>query len=200
VVDAAGGGPRSTWHWPFYLPIIQLALEHDLPLVAGNLSRADASRVVRQGYAEALGMSRTAALGLDGPLAPSLQAAQEREVDAGHCGALPAFMLPAMARAQFARDAVMADALRSNASRGAVLIAGNGHARRDLGVPRWLGAELQQRTLAVGFIEGDVPSPDAYDVVVEVPSLTRHDPCAALQKSLPQPSGEAGLQGGQSGR
>lgn len=200
VVDAAGGGPRSTWHWPFYLPIIELALEHDLPLVAGNLSRADAGRVVREGYAQALGASRVAALGLDGPLAAGLQAAQEREVDVGHCGALPPSMLLPMARAQFARDAVMADALRSNAAGGTVLIAGNGHARRDLGVPRWLGPALQHRELAVGFLEGEAPSPDAYDVVVEVPALPRTDPCLGLQGSVPPAGDGTGATGGQSGR
>ena len=49
-------------------------------------------------------------------------------------------MWPLMARAQFARDAVMARALAAHAERGVVLLAGNGHVRRDIGVPRWLAS------------------------------------------------------------
>ena len=50
-------------------------------------------------------------------------------------------MWPRMAQAQFARDAVMAEVLRRSAPQGGgvVLLAGNGHVRRDIGVPRWLG-------------------------------------------------------------
>jgi len=39
----------ARWDWQLYYPVIQLALDFQLPLVAGNLSRADASRVVRDG-------------------------------------------------------------------------------------------------------------------------------------------------------
>src|SRR6185436_11919123 len=107
------------------LPYVSLALDHDLPLIAANLSNADAAKVARGGYAAVFDATRIAALRLDQPIAPDWQAAQEREIDAGHCHMLPQRVWPLMARAQFARDAVMASVLREHAPRGAVLLAGN---------------------------------------------------------------------------
>ena len=180
---AQSSAPRSGWDWPLYTPLIEMALAHDLPLVAGNLPRADVMRLVREPFDAVLGAKRTARLGLDVPMDASWQAAQEREIDAGHCGTLPASLWPGMARAQAARDAQMADALRRYASRGAVLLAGNGHVRRDLGVPRWLGA-LAGKALAVGYVESgnEALIPSQYDAVVVSPAVSRGDPCEALRR------------------
>jgi len=187
VIDLAAPS-RSGWDWALYRPVIALALDHDLPLLAANLSSDDTGKIVRGGYTDVFDADRLAALGLDRMVAPDWQAAQEREIDAGHCGLLPAAMWPAMARAQFARDAVMADLLRTHADRGIVLIAGNGHVRRDIGVPRRLGVADLRRVLAIGFLEADESpvSADAYDAVVRVPPAPRRDPCAALKaRQLP---------------
>ena len=40
---------NKRWDWQLYHPVIQLALTHNLPLIAANLSRSDASKVVRDG-------------------------------------------------------------------------------------------------------------------------------------------------------
>jgi uncharacterized iron-regulated protein len=186
VIDLAAPA-RSGWDWALYRPVIELALRYDLPLRAANLSGADTGKVVRAGYASVFDAARLAALGLAEAIEPSTQAAQEREIDAGHCGMLPAPMWPAMARAQFARDAVMAQVLReagANGASGAVLIAGNGHVRRDIGVARWLGADERARVVAIGFIEAPV-SPAfaaAFDRVVPMPAAPRADPCEAFAK------------------
>src|SRR5690606_15245258 len=42
VIEAVAPG-KSGWNWAYYAPVIQLALDHDLPLLAANLSRAEAS-------------------------------------------------------------------------------------------------------------------------------------------------------------
>jgi hypothetical protein len=127
-------------------------------------------------------------LGLDRAIDAEWQSAQEREIDAGHCHALPADLWPRMARAQFARDAVMAQALGAHAAHGAVLLAGNGHARRDLGVPRWLALD-PRRVLAVGFLEDeDSAPPSAFDAVVRSARAARADPCAGLVRPAQQVS------------
>ena len=186
VIDLAapaGGG----WDWALYVPVIELALEYDLPLRAANLAGADTGKVVRGGYASVFDPARLAALGLTQPIAPAWQTAQEREIDLGHCGKLPAPMWPAMARAQFARDAVMAAVLRDSGAHGAVLIAGNGHVRRDLGVARWLGANERSRVVAIGFVEKPVDAAFAasFDQVVPIPAAPRADPCEAFAKRAP---------------
>jgi uncharacterized iron-regulated protein len=169
IAQASPG--RSGWDWALYRPVIELALVHDLPLVAGNLPRAEATRLVREPFDAVLGRERATRLGLDAPLDAAWQAAQEREIDAGHCGTLPRTLWPGMARAQAARDAQLAQALRAHASRGAVLLAGNGHVRRDLGVPRWLSGAAADRVLAVGYVEeGTAPTgPQQYDALVVTP-------------------------------
>jgi hypothetical protein len=106
---------------------------------------------------------------------------------------MPAAALAPMARAQRARDAAMARAL-VEATRihrmPVVLLAGNGHVRRDLGVPRFLGvAGHPGRTLAVGFVEDAAgrgePGPDPqglYDWRVALPAIARPDPCESLRE------------------
>jgi uncharacterized iron-regulated protein len=80
----------------------------------------------------------------------------------------------------------MAGVLREHAARGVVLLAGNGHVRRDLGVPRWLPPEARARAFAVGYLEeGDTPPPGAFDALVYTPRAERDDPCAAFTKPAP---------------
>ncbi len=171
--------PGAGWHWAFYRPYVALALAYDVPLLAANLANADTRRIVREGLAASFDDKRLAALGLDRAIAADWQQAQEREIDRGHCGALPPALWPRMAQAQFARDAVMADVLRHHAQRGAVLLAGNGHVRRDLGVPRWLGVE-PARVFVVGLLERDDTqlSPAAFDATLRTEVAERADPCA----------------------
>jgi uncharacterized iron-regulated protein len=174
--------PGAGWNWAFYRPYVALALEYEVPLLAANLATADTRRIVRGGLAAGFDEQRLAALGLNRPIAAEWQQAQEREIDRGHCGALPASLWPRMAQAQFARDAVMADVLRQQAPRGAVLLAGNGHVRRDLGVPRWLEAEAP-RVFALGLLErGDTPAPPgAFDATLRTEAAERADPCAGFK-------------------
>ena len=171
--------PGAGWNWAFYKPYVTLALEYDVPLLAANLAAADTRRIVRGGLAASFDGQRLAALGLNRAIAPEWQQAQESEIDRGHCGALPATVWPRMAQAQFARDAVMADVLRRHAERGAVLLAGNGHVRRDLGVPRWLDAEAP-RVFALGLVERDDTHtpPGAFDATLRTEAAERSDPCA----------------------
>ena len=180
----ARAGAKGSWAWRDYEPLVSLALEFDLPLLAGNLARAQAARLVRETPAAVFGAERCRELGLDHPPDAAWQAAQEREMGLGHCGALPLPALPGMARAQFARDAVMAELLRRHASRGAVLLAGNGHVRRDLGVPRWLTGLPSADLLAVGFVEADgsPPEPALFDAVITTAPAQRGDPCDEFKK------------------
>jgi len=151
-----------------------------------NLSRSDAEKIVYHGYAAVFGPDAIRSLGLD-RASPTLLSRQERAVDEGHCHLLPQSLLPGMARAQLARDALMAAIVRAHASNGIVLLAGDGHVQRDLDVPQWLGAAAQPRTFSVGFVErGGEPPAGAFDAIVLADSARRSDPCADLQRSLHQ--------------
>lgn len=181
LVKAAGG---PGWDWALVQPLLQLALDYGLPLVAANVSRADASRVVQQGLPAVLPEALLREAGwpqsLDG-----VMAAQQLAVDQGHCGLLPASMLPRMAQAQVARDLWMAHALRQHAAQGAVLMAGNGHVRRDAGVPYWLQRLGQTQALVVGYEEEGSAVPEGrYDLLRLVRPHDRPDPCETLRRSM----------------
>lgn len=174
---------RGGWNWTFYRPVVELALKAGLPLLAANLARESAQQLVRLDFPAVLGAERTRVLGLDAPIPPELETAQREIIEAGHCGALPASVVPGMTRAQFARDAVMADLVTRHADRGVVLLAGNGHVRRDLGVPRWLRGKVAERAWVVGYVEpGDEDSASgAFDAIVVAAAPPRTDPCKGFK-------------------
>ncbi|MCE3262987.1 MAG: hypothetical protein K0R43_2066 [Pseudoduganella sp.] len=173
------GGKR--WDWQLYHPVIQLALTHQLPLVAANLSRNDASRVVRDGLAASFDAATIAAYKLNEPLPADLRRGQEKAIQEGHCNMVSDLMLPGMVNAQVARDIWMAKLVRAQLPRDVVLIAGNGHVRKDIGVPRWLNAiEPKLNMRAIGFIEPDGVQ-GSYDEIRKVPVQTRTDPCAKFK-------------------
>ncbi|MGZ9075541.1 MAG: ChaN family lipoprotein, partial [Burkholderiaceae bacterium] len=176
-----GGGSKS-WNWNLYRPFLQLALDHNLPIVAANLSRAAAMRVSQQGFDAEM----QAAHPLD-RLPGAVVAAHERAVDRGHCGLMPPAMLPGLARAQIARDLTLAAAIRPHFERGVILLTGNGHVRNDIGVPFFLTAAERARTVTIGLVESGAGSGEAthFDVVMLTPAQPRADPCATLRKRYP---------------
>jgi len=168
-VVAAVGGPG--WDWAFYTPFIALALEYRLPIVAANVGREDARRVMREGLA---------ATGFDANVPEQLLTAQAGGIQASHCGTLDAASARRMALAQIARDQLMAHVLEQHAQRGVVLLAGDGHARTDIGVPYWLDAATRARSESIGFVEtGNDDAP--FDRRVVTAPQPRADPCLALR-------------------
>jgi uncharacterized iron-regulated protein len=189
AADRDGG-----WDWSLYRPFVQLALDHDLPIVAANLSRVDTMRASREGFVPVLGYARTQELGLDRLPRPFLEVHESAIAD-GHCGLLPATMLPVFARAQVARDIVLSDALRTHPDRGVVLLTGNGHARIDVGIPYWLTPQERAASISIGIVEraatGQAPAATAqtpapadppFDVTFTVEAVARPDPCIGLRE------------------
>lgn len=179
LIRVAGGGG---WNWQLYYPLLQLALDYHLPLVAGNLSRADASRVVRDGMRAVFDADSLRAYQLEQPLPAALRAAQMAEIARSHCHMVPEMMLDGMVNAQVARDIWMARLIREQRPRDVVLIAGNGHVRNDIGVPYWLVSVQSPFSLhSVGYVEAPVAA-GQYDTVLTVAAPARPDPRASLQQ------------------
>ena len=180
-LEALAGGAQAGWDWALYRPLIKLALQQGLPLVAANVSRGDARAVIQQGLA---------ARGFEAAVPADILAVQAAAIQASHCGRVDATTARRMAQAQVARDQFMARQLVAHAGRGAVLLAGNGHVRKDQGVPRWLPPELQARSRVIGFLEADAAQDaGAFDEVVPSPPQPRDDPCAAMRRAPPPASG-----------
>lgn len=186
IKTAAPAHGSGGWNWDYYRPYVALALQYRLPLLAANLSRSDAEKIVAHGYGAVFDSAQIKSLGLDRSR-PTLLARQEHDIDAGHCHLLPPHYLPGMAHAQFARDALMASIVQEHSANGIVLLAGDGHVQRDLDVPQWLGAAALRRTFSVGFEErGSESPPGTFDAVVLADPAQRSDQCADLQRSLHQ--------------
>lgn len=178
LIDIGAPG-RSGWDWSFYRPFVALALRYHLPIIAANVGRDEARDVIRGGLS---------ANGFDGDVPPDVQAAQAQAVLDSHCGLVEPPMAGRMALAQVARDQFMARQVEAHADRGVLLLAGNGHVRRDIGVPRWLAPAVRARSESIGLLEvaategADAGPTGAYDVVVRTLAQPRPDPCAAMNR------------------
>jgi uncharacterized iron-regulated protein len=185
---------RKNWGWDFYRPLIETALRYRMPLRAANLSRAAAGRVVKSGL-DSLGEGRTATLRIDAAWSEARDQVLREIIVEGHCRALPESIVPGMVLAQRARDATLAEALLGPGPDGAVLIAGNGHVRRDLGVPLYLRqARPDDSILSIGLLEVEAGMTDPaeylagttggeaqHDFVWFTARWDRPDPCAKLK-------------------
>jgi len=175
VVAQAKGAP--SWKWEYYKPFVALALEYDLPIVAANLSRADAMKVATGGAAA------------DFTVPDAFLREHASAVEKGHCNLLPPQALPGMAKAQIARDRSLAQAIAPYAARGVVLLTGNGHGRTDIGAPHWLPADVRASTRSIALLEKAADgsageSVATFDAYVLTVAVERPDPCAELAKRM----------------
>lgn len=185
----ANGFDRKGWKWPLHRPVVDAAIANGGSLWGSNMPREGLRAVVREGASGAPAELR--ALMDRFPLDSSARAIVDQELLDSHCGQLPLTMVPGMRAAQEVRDAAMTEAMLSAGAEGpAWLIAGNGHVRADIGVPRMLRpAAVGKTVLAVGFLErgADGKLPEAkdramYDIVVVTDPVEREDPCANFGK------------------
>lgn len=189
---------NSGWpDWSLYSPLFKSAaylLERDeaFRLAGGGVSREDIQTAMAEGAAAA--WQREPDAGLGDPLPEEERAAMKEEMIDAHCGHLPADMADGMIEAQRLRDARFA--LATLRARGSVwggegisvLITGNGHARLDRGVPRYLQRLAPGlKILTLGQIEkppggwGDIDvNALPYDVVWFSEAAEREDPCEAF--------------------
>src|ERR1700690_1575480 len=148
---------RGDWGWPLHRPIVDAALAARMPIRAGNLSDRELMRIARAGLQSAPDAAWRPRFDAT-PWGEREAAGLRAEIGESHCNALPDAVVPTLVLAQRVRDAAMAQALVDAATGdGAILIAGNGHVRNDLGVPRYLQAPGmpgdRTSTLSVGWIE-----------------------------------------------
>ncbi|NVO06844.1 MAG: ChaN family lipoprotein, partial [Rhodoferax sp.] len=179
VIQEAGG---KGWTWNFYKPVIETALKRKLSIVAANVSTADVFKIAREGLAAALSTEVLRDFQLDQPLDAALFDKQKEAIDQGHCHMLPPTAFKGMVNAQVARDVWMAKTVREHAAHGLILLAGNGHVRKDIGVYHWLGSAERARTQALAYTEDEDEVPDSavFDRNHRVERVERDDPCEAF--------------------
>lgn len=182
-VHAALAWDGAGWPWTIYGPVVMAAVRAGVPVLGANLARARLREVMRDGA-------------LDARVAPAVLAEQQQRIRQGHCDHLPETQILPMTRVQIARDIAMADTAARAARRGrtVLLVAGNGHVQRNLGVPLHLPPGLTFKVAsaraepALGTPEKVAGNPAAgADLVWPTPARPPRDYCAEFKHPL-QPS------------
>lgn len=183
LADVLGWADSGWPDFALYHPIFTAA--PGARIYGAAVPRAVARAALQTGVAAHFGLADADRFGLSAPLPEAEQAAREGFQQTAHCGAMPEAMLPAMVDLQRLRDAELARvALRALDETGGpvAVITGNGHARRDGGVPVYLLAARPGLSLHVlgqseaGQIAG------LFDEVADAAPVDRPDPCAAFAK------------------
>ena len=160
------------WPWAAYGPAVMTAVRAGIPVLGANLPAAQTK-----------GTMSDAKLDVQLP-GPALKA-QQQLIRIGHCDLLPESQITPMTRIQIAKDMTMAKTIEEVALPGkvVVLLAGNGHVNRQLGVPQHLPATLHAK--AINLRAGKTTDQDsAFDSTWPTPALPEKDYCAGLQEQL----------------
>jgi uncharacterized iron-regulated protein len=168
---------NKAWPWSAYEPAVMTAVRAGIPVLGANLPRAQMPDSMNDGKLD---------LQLPGPALK----AQQQAIRIGHCQLLPESQITPMTRIQIAKDITMADTIHQLAfpDKTVVLLAGNGHADRKLGVPQHLRADLKARSLQLRAGDGaGTDRTDAFDSVWSTPALPDADHCAGLKEQLSTP-------------
>ncbi|NNE51549.1 MAG: ChaN family lipoprotein [Sulfitobacter sp.] len=175
--EAAGWPPFS-----LYVPIF--AALGDTPVIGAASPRAEIRAAFQGGAAAVFGLD-AATFGLHTPLPdPEREARAEMQFEA-HCRAMPRDMMGGMIEAQRLRDARFSAATLEALARfgpPVAVITGNGHARRDWGMPALIATAAPEVTVfALGLLEAPAaPDDDRFDATLITPPAERDDPCAAF--------------------
>ena len=126
------------WDWAVYGPLVMSAVQAGVPVLGGNLPRAELRAAMQDAS-------------LDTRLSPIAWSTQQTQIREGHCGLLPESQVVPMTRVQVARDLTMARTAQAAVRPGktVLLVAGNQHVRRDLGVPLYLNPALVSKTVVM---------------------------------------------------
>lgn len=184
--------------WQLYAPLLSMAVDYKLPVIAANISNAQLKPVMQQGFNvyDPEDLKRVA---VEAVWSESRDNFLSLSMEGTHCGQLSPQSRAGLVRGQRLRDALMVNAAVSSFGRGIVGIVGRNHARRDIGLPLYFAARNPAaRILSIGMIEvasgNDAPEKyatetatgeAAFDVIWFSPRLERvgkNEPCAGLEK------------------
>jgi len=187
IADQAALGDALGWAasgWPdfaAYYPVFSAAPQAQY--FGAAVPAAQARAAFEAGIVDSFG-PQAAAYGLTTALPASEQAEREAMQMAAHCDALPAELLPRFVDIQRLRDATLARAAIAafDATGGPVLVVtGNGHARKDGGVPVYLErVRPGLRVIAAAQFEEGMAHEGEFETFTLAPPVQREDPCAAF--------------------
>ncbi len=183
----------GAWEWELYRPVLERAVKHKLPVIAGNITRQQRKYFGEKGHC------RLEQYGKEFDFCDTISAEQravmETLVADSHCGYLQSQQVKSLVRTQVAKDASFAFSLKRAESRYRVaLIAGSVHVRKDIGVPLHL-QELGIDSVSIAFVSVDPEKTKpgeyfseelgrSYDYIFFTPSERNIDPCVEFAEQL----------------
>ncbi|WP_432474423.1 ChaN family lipoprotein [Amphritea sp. HPY] len=186
----------SGWSWSDYGPLIQSAAQQQSEIRSGNIARPQLQEIYRNGPASIVTSDRFRSFS---SVTQEVRNTIQQQVYESHCKTMPLEHMTPMVNIQIARDASMASAMTNELSgeQYAILVAGNFHSRKDLGVPLHLNAlssasktpdttTLLLLEVEAGMTElGDYAYADnrVADYVWFTPKFTEKDYCAGLRST-----------------
>ena len=184
------GFNKKAWSWPVHEVLYKKFEELGLPVFGGNLSQEDVNNIyVGKKFSQSDTLTpivkRNA---LDGQSKDKLL----NDLVVGHCGVVEQDFLSFMFKVQRLRDASLA--YTANKLAPAIVIAGNGHVRRDYGVPQILQKmNPNSNVISITFLEIDKLSEmtaslikklfkdEDTDYIWLTEPVSRVDPCEKLR-------------------
>jgi uncharacterized iron-regulated protein len=168
----------KAWPWSAYGPAVMTAVRAGVPVLGADLPRAR----MRDSMADSK---------LDAALPGPALKAQQQGIRTGHCNLLPETQITPMTRIQIAKDISMASTLSHAAVPGkvVVLISGNGHSDRFLGVPQHLASDLRVKVIHMQAGPDTGGQTSAFDMLWVTPALPEKDYCAELKAQFGSPGG-----------
>lgn len=184
----------SGWNWSDYGPLIQSAAQQQSEIRSGNIARPQLQEIYRNGPASIVKSDRFRSFS---SVTQEVRDTIQQLVYESHCKTMPLEHMTPMVNIQIARDASMASAMTDKISdrQHSILIAGNFHSRKDLGVPLHLNAlgtkpnTYDSTTLLLLEVESDMTDLGDYtyaenkvaDYVWFTPKYTAKDYCEFLR-------------------
>ena len=165
------------WDWAVYGPLVMQAVRAGVPVLGGNLPRTELRDAMHNSA-------------FDQQLKPADWTSQQANIREGHCQMLPETQIVPMTRVQLARDASMAQTIETALVPGktVLLVAGNQHVRRDLGVPQHLKAGIRSTVVLMASGDpGNGENASAADQVWHTAALPDQDHCADFKAQIKKP-------------
>jgi len=182
--------------WQSYSPLLAIAIDNKLPVIAANITSQRLQPVIWRGY-DAYDANELKRLAVEEVWSEGRQKYLLNHMGGAHCGQIRDDLRAGLTRGQRLRDAFMTDSAVASIGNGVVAIVGRDHARRDIGLPLYFAARAPSASiLSIGFVEvvpeqtdpkdyetesatGDAP----YDVIWFSPRAERTNPCANFGKA-----------------
>ncbi|MDP2986809.1 ChaN family lipoprotein [Hydrogenophaga sp.] len=174
VREALNWTDQGGWPWPVYSAVVMAAVRAGVPVLGGDLPRSQMTAA----------MANDA---LESRIGSAVLQEQRQGIREGHCDLLPESQIAPMTRIQLARDDTMARIVaaaveKAGPGKTVVLVAGNGHVRRDLGVPLYLPKTLAHRVVMAQA--GATKTAPPADAVWPTPAQPPRDHCAELRQQF----------------